>query len=205
MAISLVEGVDVSRETFDRLKIYQTLLEKWNPAINLVAKSTLAGAWERHFLDSAQVFSHAESDVDRWLDIGSGGGFPGLVCAILAEDSGYKTKFTFIESDQRKCTFLRSVARELSLDVSVISERIEGVEPMGADVLTARALAPLTALLGFSEIHLQKGGTAIFLKGKSFREELKEALESWRFTHEEYPSATSTESVILKIGDIQRV
>lgn len=205
MSVSLVEGTDVSRETFERLKAYQSLLEKWNPAINLVAKSTISGAWDRHFVDSAQVFLHADENIDSWLDIGSGGGFPGLVCAILASDAGHTTKFTFIESDKRKCTFLQSVSRELSIDVDVVSKRIEDVPRAGADIMTARALAPLPVLLGFAKAHLLHGGTAIFLKGKSFRDELKEALESWRFTHEEYPSATSAESVILKIGDIQRV
>ncbi|WP_460272948.1 16S rRNA (guanine(527)-N(7))-methyltransferase RsmG [Celeribacter sp. ULVN23_4] len=198
-------GLDVSRETMERLETYLALLNKWNPAINLVAKSTLQHAWDRHFLDSAQVFCVAPKYATHWSDLGSGGGFPGLVCATLAKELLPETRFTLVESDQRKATFLRTVARELDLAVEVLSKRIEQIDPLQSDIVSARALASLPKLLEFSERHMRQGGHALFMKGASFREEITESLESWKFTYEEYPSTTDPESVILLIGDIERV
>lgn len=205
MNTQTIAGLDVSRETLERLEIYLALLKKWNSAINLVSKSTLDQAWQRHFVDSAQVFSLVPEHIRHWADFGSGGGFPGLVCATLARELSSKIRFTLVESDQRKATFLRTVARELDLDVEVLSQRIEQVMPLEADLISARALASLPKLLEFTERHLLPGGHAIFMKGMSFREEISESLESWRFSHEEYPSVTDPESVILLIGDIDRV
>lgn len=205
MTLERLAGLDVSRETMDRLEAYLALLKKWNPAINLVAKSTIDAAWERHFIDSAQVFSLAPSNVRKWGDLGSGGGFPGLVCAALAKELSPETHFTLVESDKRKATFLRTVARELDLTVEVLSERIESVNPLSADLISARALAALPKLLDFAERHLEVGGRALFQKGISFRDEIAESLESWRFTYEEYASVTDPESVVLLIGDIERV
>lgn len=205
MELHHLPELDVSRETLERLEAYLALLEKWNPAINLVAKSTIQYAWERHFIDSAQVYSFAPGQITHWADFGSGGGFPGLVCAVLASELSPRTKFTLVESDQRKATFLRTVARELDLDVSVISKRIEDIEPLEADLISARALAALPKLLDYSKRHLLPDGHGLFLKGASFRDEITESLESWRFSHEEYKSSTDAESVILVIGDIERV
>ena len=97
---------DVSRETTERLNHYLRLLHKWNPAINLVAKSTLAEAWQRHFMDSAQIFSSLSGGVARWVDLGSGGGFPGMVVAILGAEAAPRMSVTLVESDLRKATFL---------------------------------------------------------------------------------------------------
>ncbi|PTQ69694.1 16S rRNA (guanine(527)-N(7))-methyltransferase RsmG [Celeribacter persicus] len=205
MQIEKIAGLDVSRETLERLESYLALLKKWNPVINLVSKSTLEQAWQRHFVDSVQIFSIAPKGLRHWADFGSGGGFPGLVCAVLAKELSPEIRFTLIESDQRKATFLRTVARKLELDVDVRSQRIEQVAPLHADLISARALASLSKLLGFAERHMGQGGHAIFMKGISFREEISESLESWRFSYEEYPSVTDPESVILLIGDIERV
>ncbi|WP_417245353.1 16S rRNA (guanine(527)-N(7))-methyltransferase RsmG [Celeribacter sp.] len=205
MSSEELAGLNVSRETLDRLETYRLLLKKWNPAINLVAKSTIDMAWERHFIDSAQVFRYAPQGISKWCDLGSGGGFPGLVCATLAKEKSPDTVFTMVESDQRKATYLRTVVRELDLNANVISNRIENIEPLQADIVTARALAPLPKLLDYAERHLVKTGRGIFLKGTSFRDELSKSLETWRFNHEEYASLTDSESVILLIGDIERV
>lgn len=201
---SSIADINVSRETLEKLHGYESLLKKWNPAINLVAKSTIQFSWERHFVDSAQVFSLASNSTSLWLDIGSGGGFPGMVCAVIASEFSPSTRFRFIESDQRKATFLRSVARELELDVEVFSDRIEDVPFCNANVISARALAALPKLLELSTLHLAQNGTALFMKGASFRKEISEALESWAFSYEEYPSKTDKSAVILRIGDIER-
>jgi len=197
--------LDVSRETMERLRAYEALLKKWNPAINLVAKSTLDQAWTRHFLDSAQVFGLAPKGARHWADLGSGGGFPGMVIAILAAERAPDMAVTLVESDQRKATFLQSVAREVGVDASVIAERIEVVPPLGAGVLSARALAPLTALLGFAERHLAEGGAALFQKGAQHDAEIAEALASWRFKVQKTPSKTDTNAVTLSIGGLARV
>ncbi|TCO73434.1 16S rRNA (guanine(527)-N(7))-methyltransferase RsmG [Rhodovulum euryhalinum] len=197
---------DVSRETSARLTRYAALLRKWSPVINLVARSTLDVLEERHLLDSAQVFEHLPSRAQRWTDLGSGGGFPGLVVAILAAECAPELEVDLIESDQRKAVFLRTVAQELGLtNVTVFSERIEDVPPRGSDVVSARALAPLSALLGHADRHLARDGIALFPKGVRHAAELDEALASWRFDVQKIPSTTDPQAVILKIGGIARV
>ncbi|WP_095587808.1 16S rRNA (guanine(527)-N(7))-methyltransferase RsmG [Actibacterium ureilyticum] len=195
---------DVSRGTLDRLETYAALLKKWNPAINLVAKSTLDDLWDRHIVDSAQIFGLIP-DFQHWADLGSGGGFPGMVVAILAAERQPQAKVTLVESDLRKATFLRTVARETGIDADVISQRIEQVPPLGADVVSARALAPLDRLLAFAERHLTPQGTALFLKGQNFQTELDTALASWRFDVQKLSSQTESTAVILKIGGLARV
>lgn len=194
----------VSRETMSLLNEYEALLKKWNPAINLVASSTISELWDRHFLDSAQLLSHAPSTATSWVDIGTGGGFPGLVVAIFAKETRHDLAITCIESDLRKATFLRTVIRELNLNAKVISERIESVDPQNADVLSARALASLSQLMEFSERHLSKEGVALFLKGENWQYEIDEAEKKWCFEHQAITSKTHQDAAILKIGNISR-
>ena len=193
----------VSRETVERLELYLALLRSWNSTINLVGKGTLDDAWGRHFADSAQLSRIANSR-GRWVDLGSGAGFPGMVIAVLGKESGH-CEVTLVESDQRKSAFLRSVARELDLSVTVIADRIEKIGALNADVLSARALAPLTKLLEFAETHLSPDGMALFPKGDKADVEIAEALEQWRFDCKKQPSMTDPRSSILVIGGISRV
>lgn len=199
------EFIDVSRETLERLDIYSDLLRRWTKKINLVAPSTLDDLWTRHFLDSAQVFSLAPADGKRWADLGSGGGFPGAVVAVLAKELRPDLEVFLVESDQRKAAFLRSVLRETDVVATVVVGRIEEVEPLHADILSARALAGLDGLLSYADRHLEKTGRALFLKGKKAGDEVEQALEHWRFDCETYSSKTDAEAVILSIGDIERV
>lgn len=196
--------IDVSRETRDRLETYEALLKKWNPAINLVSKSTIEDAWTRHFVDSAQIFDLTPEDTRHWVDIGSGGGFPGLVVAIMAAEARPEMSTTLIESDLRKATFLRTVIRETGISAKVLSERIEKAPPQQADVLSARALASLTDLLGFAERHLSPKGLTVFPKGKSAVDEINAALETWSFELQKEVSRTDSDAVILLIRDIRR-
>lgn len=195
---------DVSRETFERLEIYAAALVKWQKAINLVSPTTIPDLWARHFLDSAQVFNLAPVTQGLWLDIGSGAGFPGLVCAAIAADHAKDLRFTFIESDLRKGSFLRTIAAQMGLKIGVLTRRIEEAPPQNATILSARALAPLTKLLSHADRHLSADGTALFLKGATHAQEVEEALETWRMTMESIPSQTADEAVILKIGDVRR-
>jgi 16S rRNA (guanine527-N7)-methyltransferase len=196
---------DVSRETSDRLGIYASLLREWNPRINLVSRQTLAKVETRHFLDSAQLMGLAPAGAATWADLGSGGGFPGLVIAILAAERAPRLRLTLVESDQRKAVFLRTAARKTGVDVSVIARRIEDIPPLHADIISARALAPLAVLLEYCDRHLASDGVALFLKGASRGAEIDEALERWRFRCEELPSVTSPDGAILKLGDLSRV
>ncbi len=196
--------VDVSRETMGRLEIYADLLQKWNPAINLVAPSTIQELWTRHFLDSAQVFRLLPETAVNWCDVGTGGGFPGVVVALMAKEYAPHLKLTCIESDIRKATFLRTVLRETGVDANVIPARIEAAPRQNAQVFSARALTSLDKLLGFAERHISTEGVCLFQKGANYRREVEEALENWRFELDKIPSVTNPDAVILKIGAITR-
>lgn len=198
-------GIDVSRETSERLESFAALLRKWNGAINLVSKSTLDDLWSRHILDSAQLATFFPEAKAIWADLGSGGGLPGLVLAIMAHDLKPELSFQLVEADQRKATFLRHVVRELALNVTVSSERIENLPPIGADVLSARALAPLSALCGHAVRHLCPSGIAIFPKGSNSADEIADARKLWSFDVEAFPSLTSDEAAILHMKLIRHV
>ncbi|CUI01346.1 16S rRNA (guanine(527)-N(7))-methyltransferase RsmG [Leisingera aquaemixtae] len=200
----ILEELNVSRETLARLEIFEQVIKKWNPKINLVSKSSLELLWSRHIADSVQVFRCVDAP-DHWVDIGSGGGFPGLIVAILAADEAPEMMTTLIESDQRKSAFLRTAARECGAKVTVISKRIEQADPQNAEVLSARALADLSLLLEFAERHLAAGGTALFPKGESWKKEVDNARQRWRFDAEPVKSLTEQEALILKIKGVARV
>lgn len=204
-AEEFAERFDVSRETLDKLLAYEVLLKKWNPAINLVAKSTLEDMWSRHFLDSAQIFAMAPENAQIWADFGAGGGFPGLVIAVLSAEKEPERQVVLVESDLRKSAFLSTVSRELSLNTRVIAQRIEEIAPLDADVVSARALASLPKLLEFTAPHLKPDGTALFPKGARGQEELAQARESWSFDHEAIESLSDPNSVVLKIHGAERV
>lgn len=196
--------MNVSRETSEKLKHYEATLRKWNPKINLVAKSTMDDLKTRHFEDSAQVFGRIPVKTRKLVDLGSGGGFPGLVIAIMAGEHGYPEQTTLIESDQRKSAFLRTVLRETGTQATVTTERIEKAPPQDADVITARALTDLTGLLGHCERHLRPGGRAIFLKGRNWREEVEQAKIQWNFDLDTIQSLTEPDAVLLEIEGIER-
>ena len=194
---------DVSRETFERLEAYVALIEKWNPKINLVSKSSLPEIWDRHIWDSAQIFDiSVEGSV--WADFGSGGGLPGIVLAIFAKECRPDMQFYLVESDQRKCAFLRNAVREIGLKVKVHAERIEVLDPIGASVISARALTDLNGLLGFVERHAAKNGVAILPKGETWEKEILQAQENWSFKYEEITSETNNNATILKIKEFAR-
>lgn len=204
MTIPSAETLDVSRETFDRLARFAALVEKWTPRINLISKSSVPHIWDRHIHDSVQLFRLAP-DWSSWADLGSGGGFPGLIIAILAAEAVPDGCVTLVESDSRKSTFLRTAARETGINCRVITQRIETAITLDADVLSARALADLTTLLTFAERHLRPGGTAIFPKGISWEKEVETARQQWNFDLEPVTSKTEPGAAILKIKGVSRV
>lgn len=198
-------GLDVSRETLGRLEIYAELIAKWNPAINLVSKKSLSDIWFRHIVDSAQMFPEMLDCAVNCLDIGSGGGFPAIVLAIMSTEKWSERKFDLIESDQRKATFLREVTRTLDLPIKVFDNRAERLTPFGADLLTARALAPLPKLLELASRHLDPEGVCLFPKGETFLQEISEAEQFFTFNCSIIPSKTDANCAILKISGIRNV
>ena len=200
-----IAALNVSRETAGRLDVFAALLTKWTPRINLIAPKTVGHLWARHVLDSAQLVSYAPQDLRLWVDLGSGGGFPGAIVAILLMDSQPDAAVTLIESDKRKAAFLRTVARETGAGFTVLAQRIEDAAPQGADVVSARALAPLPDLLGLVERHMKPTGLALLQKGSGHRVEIANALERWRFDCKTHQSKTDEEAVVLEIGGIERV
>lgn len=201
--LAIGPDLSVSRETAEKLRGLSALLAKWNPAINLVSRSTIGSAWERHILDSAQLYP--QHHFGHWVDMGSGGGFPGLVIAVIAAEMNPEARITLIEVDQRKAAFLREASRELGVSPNVITERIESVAPLNADMLSARALAPLDGLCGFAKRHLAQRGEAVFPKGASWRTEVEDARRNWTFTLEVVPSQTDPQAVVLKVKEINHV
>lgn len=196
----------VSRETLARLEAYAALLRKWTPAINLVSRDSLADPWRRHFLDSAQLAEVIPADRPITLvDMGSGAGFPGLVLAILAADHGRRWTVHLVESDTRKATFLATVARETDTAVRIHNTRMESLAPLRADVITARALAPLDKLVDYAAPLLESGGQCLFLKGVRAEDELTTANKTWKMTIDRLPSRSGATGIILRLRDISRV
>ncbi len=198
-------GANVSRETVELLEAFAAMVRKWNPKINLVSKSTLDDLMTRHIVDSVQIFDIVGPNFKHWADFGSGGGFPGIVVAILAKTAVPEARISLVESDARKCAFLREASRQLGLNVKVFNERIEKVPALEADIISARALARLNMLCDFAIRH---GGTdfmAVFPKGETYQDEIDEAKLTWDFELEVLPSKTEAKAAILKLRNIANV
>ena len=188
----------VSRETRRQLEILVETLERWQRAINLVGKTTMDGVWKRHIVDSAQIVPLIPQGAATLADLGSGGGFPGLVIAAMRPD----LQLTMIEADARKSAFLGEAARkmELTSQPKIVIQRIEKAPPVGAHVVTARALAPLGQLLEWSSRHRTDTAICLFHKGKGWQAEVDEAKKEWDFSPEPIASVTDRDAVILRIG-----
>lgn len=189
---------EISIEALGRFRIYESLLKKWNQSINLVSDSTLENLWKRHFQDSAQLLDCAPG-AKKWVDVGSGGGFPGLVLTIIAAEREPNAEFTLIESSAKKCSFLRCVLRETGLRATILETRCEKAAPQGADAVTARALAPLPKLLALTTPHVAAKGMLIFPKGHNRNKEIVAAKENWKFHLQERKSITNASGAILII------
>ncbi len=189
---------DVSRETRHRLEVFVETLERWQKAINLVSRNTMDGVWKRHILDSAQVVPLIPKAAETLADLGSGGGFPGLVIAAMRPD----LRVTLIESDARKAAFLGEVGRRMGLEnqPKIAISRIEAALPATTDVVTARALAPLGQLLQWAQRHRKDTAICLFHKGKGWQAEVEEAKKEWDFSPEPTASVTDRDAVILRIG-----
>jgi 16S rRNA (guanine527-N7)-methyltransferase len=190
----------VSRETYERLKVYAALLRKWNRRINLVSRQTEVDLWQRHFMDSLQLMSLLPERVSRGIDIGSGAGFPGLVLGIATG-----IWFDLIEADARKAAFLREVAVATGAPVGIHAVRVEAARLPPSELVTARALAPLVNLLPMVSPLLLPGGIALLPKGSGVEEELTAAQAGWHMSVERHASVTDPGGIILRLSEVHRV
>lgn len=193
--------LDVSRETLSRLDRLASLVGDWQRVINLVGPATLGHLWSRHILDSAQLFDFSPPEAKRWIDLGSGGGFPGLVVAALGADRiGFET--ILVEADQRKAAFLRAAVREMKLErVTICAQRIDQAIPTlgAADVVSARALAPLADLVKWSTPLLLGGALGVYPKGENLQDELTHWGPPGNFDVSLAPSRTHPSAAIVLI------
>lgn len=196
------ELFDVSRETFEKVSVYHDLLLKWNKAINLVSPKTLDEAWHRHLIDSAQVEKYIQKNIQHYADLGCGGGFPGLLIAMMRPDLNVH----LVESDERKCQFMRNVSRETSLqNVSIHTKRIEqAYDDVQPDFITARALASLDKLFNYCLPWVEEKPDLgfCFMKGFKAQEEITEAQQNFSFNIEQYDSITDENAKILVIKEL---
>jgi 16S rRNA (guanine527-N7)-methyltransferase len=195
----------VSRETFDGIEAFESMFRTWAKRINLAANSTLEDLWTRHILDSAQLASLAPSAALRWLDLGSGGGFPGLVLAFLLKERA-GAQIDLIESNHKKAGFLQAAIGQFSLPGRVHARRIgDEIKGLGRpDVVTARALAPLPALLDLASPWLSSGTTGLLHKGRDYGREIQESSLLWQYDLVEHRSRVDADSVILEISNLKR-
>ena len=199
------EITGVSRETLDGFETWRRLLEETNAHTNLVGRSTIADFWERHALDSYQLWDHVPGGSRRFADLGAGAGFPGLALALGLKEKSLDGQVLMIDSVGKKVAFLRKVIAETGVAAEARSIRVEALDPVPVvDVVTARAFAPLHKLLGYAHPLLKNGAVGLFFKGRRFEEELTEARKNWTFDVEVIPSRTS-DGVILRIEEVKRV
>jgi len=200
-AAGFAKIANVPRETMARLEAYVALLTVWNRRINLVGANTMGDIWRRHILDSAQLFPLFPEKTRVVADLGSGAGLPGLVLAIM----GPELQLHLIESDQRKAAFLREAKRVTeAANVTVHALRAEKTPSFKANVVVARAVAPLHQLLYIAEPFLTSASQCLFLKGKAAEAELIEARKTWRMTAETLQSRADPDGCVLRLADVSR-
>ena len=197
--------LDVSRETEEALNHFKNLVIEWNPTINLVSKNSISELWDRHIVDSAQIFTTFRPKSGLWLDFGTGGGFPGLVLAILARHLSPDLRFSLVESDRRKCSFLKRVSRDLSLSVEISNSRVESAGLGKVDYVSARAVSELNDLLFLAESIVSRETMCLFLKGRGYKKEVANAQKNWNFKLRTANSVTSEDGKLLVLRGLERV
>jgi len=196
--LDFARDTGVPRETLSRLSTYVNLLVERNEQLNLVAASTLPDVWRRHVLDSAQLAPLIPPHATTIVDLGSGAGFPGLVLAIMLSDRPGLTVH-LVEATQKKCRFLEEAAKATMAPIQVHWARAEQIKGLKADVVTARALAPLNLLLRLAHPFFGPSTTGLFLKGRSLNDELTQATKSWKLAATPIPSRSDPSGTILRV------
>ncbi|PCI03150.1 MAG: 16S rRNA (guanine(527)-N(7))-methyltransferase RsmG [Hyphomicrobiales bacterium] len=195
----------VSRETIERLTVYVDRLKVWQQKTNLVSTATLDTIWSRHIADSLQCFA-LFPDMRQWADLGSGGGLPGMVLAILlADEDGAKVHL--VESNQKKCAFLRGIGRQTESVATIHCGRIESEtkQLLGIEVVTARALTVLPGVFEYSLPLIERGAIGLFHKGRDYQREVADCSGLWKFDLVEHPSKVEADSVLLEIRSLEKI
>lgn len=201
-AAAFARDVGADARALADMETFRTLLEETNRSLNLVADSTLPQFWSRHALDSAQLLKRAP-DARTWADLGAGAGFPGVVLAILMKGVP-GARVHLIDSLTKRCRFLQEIVTRLDLPAEVHDARAESLS-LAVDVVTARACAPMTKLLGFAQPYFRAGAEGWFLKGESVEGELDEARKSWRFDADLIPSLSDPRGRVVHVRSLKRV
>ena len=201
----ILDDKNVSHETLDRLRIFESLVKKWTKAINLVSKGDFNKIWKRHILDSAQIYPYLPKFPGIYADFGSGGGFPSIVLAVLLYQEDPNIEIHLIESDGRKAAFLRTALRELKIPGMVWGKRVQEVKLSPARVVSARAVAPLADLLSMAQPLINKETICFFPKGVNWKKEVEDARKHWSFDLKAINSRTQSDAIILELGSIERV
>ena len=194
----------VPREAAEALAGFANLVTDWNRRINLLSRSEAGDIWSRHIGDSAQLLRLAPAAAKTWLDLGSGAGFPALVCAAIAKAENRTVAFTLVEADGRKAAFLREAARRMGLDVAVLRRRIEELSIPAQDLISARALAPLGQLLAYAAPFSHERTVLLLPKGRQADSELTLARRDWHIRAVRVPSRTDPEATILRLSEVSR-
>ena len=190
----------VSRETFQLLTDYADLIVRWNPTINLVSPNDIENLWERHIWDCAQIVLLPMDTCRTWVDIGTGGGLPGIVVAVLRPDR----KIVLVESDKRKAAFLQTVAATLKLNVEIKPQRIESTRIAAPDVISARAFTKISELLDMTQ-HLGSAQTTYLLpKGETWKQEVEIAAKTWHFTCRAHNSKTNSKAAVIELNNVHK-
>lgn len=195
---------DVSRETIDKLDLFQNMVLEWNKKFNLISKSSEKDIWERHILDSVQLCQFIKKDNKILYDFGSGAGFPGVVLAIVGKQLFPELKITLIESIGKKVLFLNQANKVLDLNLNIINDRVENLKLPTADIISSRAMASLEKLLEYAKPFCDEKTVLIFPKGESWQEEVNKAKEKWIFSLKNTQSVTNDKGCILSINKVRR-
>ena len=200
--MDILQIYNVSRETKEKIEAYKTLVLEWNCKFNLISKSSVEHIWERHILDSVQLYKYIRPTDKILLDLGSGAGFPGM--AIMAEQLNPELSINLVESIGKKTLFLNAVKNELKLNVNILHDRIENIKMKNVDVITSRALAALSKLLDYSKPFCRTETNLIFPKGEHWADEIETAQKQWYFKYKAENSATDKLGKVLCISELRR-
>ncbi len=196
---------DCTDDILKQLEIYHSLLLKWNRAINIVSPNTLKSAWHRHIADSAQIAKFIPAEAKIYADLGCGGGFPGLIVAMIKPD----LETHLVESDERKCQFMRTVAREAGVEnITIHTKRIEETyDDITPDIITARALASLKTLCDLCLPWAEKNENLqfCFMKGAKADQEIKQARARFEFDLQTHKSLTSKDAQIITMKNLKKI
>lgn len=195
---------NVSRETFLKIVMFESLINSYSSTLNLISRGDLKILWKRHVIDSAQLFKFIPNHSRNWLDIGSGCGFPSVIISILAQEKYPNLKVFLVESNRKKSTFLEIIKSKLNLNFIVMNSRVEDIECNKYDVISARAFANFDHLLSISERFCHENSVCVFPKGVFFKEELKNAMKKWKLEINYHDSISKKFSWIIVVKKFQR-